>query len=300
MPVTYGRNCGDSSPSAALTQSLESKYRARMAGYGSPEYALRWKRWVTVLGPRIFVHQALERRTSGNDFTGWPSPNTPSGGPNSKSTPTHQGGMDLEGAATLTGWPSPQARDSFPAHSDEYVAEKKAQGHGMANLNDVVGWASPSSRDWKDTPGMSTTGTNPDGSERTRLDQLPRQAHLAGWRSPQSEDGERGQNSQTEHLETQARKAGWPTPNAMEGGQTSRGGERKDEKLMGGLVSGLTPSGTPAATAKSGGLVLNPRFSLWLMGYPDAWHSCAVRAIASARKSRRNLSKHSSKPNNET
>ncbi len=37
-------------------------------------------------------------------------------------------------------------------------------------------WSTASARDWKDTPGMSTTGTNPDGSTRTRLDQLPRQA----------------------------------------------------------------------------------------------------------------------------
>jgi hypothetical protein len=37
----------------------------------------------------------------------------------------------------------------------------------------------PSERFWKDSPGMATTGTNPDGSERMRLDQLPRQAQLA-------------------------------------------------------------------------------------------------------------------------
>ena len=33
----------------------------------------------------------------------------------------------------------------------------------------------------------------------------------------------------------------WPTPNTMEGGQTSRGGKRKDELLMGGLVGWPTP-----------------------------------------------------------
>ena len=44
-----------------------------------------------------------------------------------------------------------------------------------------AGWATASSRDWKDTTGMSTTGINPDGTERTRLDQLPRQVALVGW-----------------------------------------------------------------------------------------------------------------------
>lgn len=32
----------------------------------------------------------------------------------------------------------------------------------------------PSSRDWKDGPGMSDRGVNPDGSERDRTDMLPR------------------------------------------------------------------------------------------------------------------------------
>ena len=40
----------------------------------------------------------------------------------------------------------------------------------------LAGWVTPSARDWKDTPGMANHGTNPDGSKRKRLDQLPRQA----------------------------------------------------------------------------------------------------------------------------
>lgn len=74
---------------------------------------------------------------------GYPTPNTPSGGPNTHSTDTHTGGMDLEGTASLAGHPTCSARD------------------------------------WKDTPGMSQTGTNPDGSERSRLDMLPRVSALA-------------------------------------------------------------------------------------------------------------------------
>lgn len=46
--------------------------------------------------------------------------------------------------------PTPAARDHFPPHSQEYIAEKKAQGHGMSNLND---WAAllptPNAGDWK-------------------------------------------------------------------------------------------------------------------------------------------------------
>ncbi|GAA4108684.1 hypothetical protein GCM10023067_04390 [Aminobacter aganoensis] len=35
-------------------------------------------------------------------------------------------------------WPTAQARDGFPPHSPEYVAKHKANGHGMANLNDYL------------------------------------------------------------------------------------------------------------------------------------------------------------------
>lgn len=42
--------------------------------------------------------------------------------------------------------------------------------------SDFTGWVTPTTRDWKDTPGMATTGTDPDGTTRQRMDQLPRQA----------------------------------------------------------------------------------------------------------------------------
>lgn len=79
-------------------------------------------------------------------LAGWPTPTTPSGGqvPPAGTTAT---GRTLDGrkvqvtlkdVANLAGWETPQARDHFPAHTPEYVAAKKAQGHGMANLNDQV------------------------------------------------------------------------------------------------------------------------------------------------------------------
>lgn len=46
-------------------------------------------------------------------------------------------GPDLQTAVRM--YPTPQARDYFPPHSPEYIAKKKAEGHGMANLNDSVG-----------------------------------------------------------------------------------------------------------------------------------------------------------------
>ncbi len=40
-------------------------------------------------------------------------------------------------------------------------------------------WPTPSARDWKDSPGMSKEGVNPDGSVRRRDDQLARKVYAA-------------------------------------------------------------------------------------------------------------------------
>ena len=50
-----------------------------------------------------------------------------------------KGGLSLGMMATHNLWPTPTARDHFPPHTAEYIAAKKAQGHGMSNLNDRVG-----------------------------------------------------------------------------------------------------------------------------------------------------------------
>jgi hypothetical protein len=129
---TYGRHSAGSSTSDDLQFALENRLRVSLVVTGSPEYALTWKQWDMESGPPICALRASARRTSGNDFGGWPTPDYCSG------------------------------------------------SGGRVSSDPVAGWVTPSSRDWKDTPGMSQTGTNPDGSTRTRIDQLPRQAAIAG------------------------------------------------------------------------------------------------------------------------
>jgi hypothetical protein len=74
------------------------------------------------------------------------------------------------------------------------LVPKELTGADMARTRErlgiLAGWGTPTANvpggtpDWKDTPGMATTGLNPDGSTRTRLDQLPRQAAQTGSGSP--------------------------------------------------------------------------------------------------------------------
>lgn len=324
---TCGRLSETLSASAALGSSLENKLRARMDLNGSPEYALTWKQRPMPSGPPICALRASRRRISDKDSTGWPTP---------------------------------VSRDHFPAHSPEYIAEKKAEGHGMSNLNDtaqmvgwpspkakdgrewspnapetsasghglgaiaqtlagwvsptaqdssrgslpprpqdtgiplsqqvtIAGWARPASRDHKDTPGMATTGVNPDGSVRNRMDQLPRQATLVGWNTPRATDGSNGGPNQAGGaLPADARKAGWPTPLANKlSPQTREDFTPNLSAVALTAASGTPPSGIPASTESSGVFLLNPYFSAWLMSFPKEWTDAGQRAASRyARKSR--------------
>lgn len=103
----------------------------------------------------------------------WPTPrNSDQFGPG-----THgDGGMDLRTTVAL--WPTARAEDSESCGNHPGAVDSLT---GAAKL-----WATPSSRDFKDSDGMATTGMNPDGTERTRLDQLPRQAFQFGLPAPQT------------------------------------------------------------------------------------------------------------------
>lgn len=116
-------------------------------------------------------------------------------------------------------------------------------------------WVTCTTRDHKDTPGMSMI--RPDG--RSRCDQLPRQvaATAAMWPTATAVDGQRG-------LTTRPQDTGVPLPQRV------------------GLVLGIQPAGSSATTAKRG--VLNPAFPCWLMGYPLAHLYSGATAMQSFRR----------------
>jgi hypothetical protein len=61
---------------------------------------------------------------------------------------------------------------------------------------------------------------------------------FTGWPIPTNDDPNNvsRKSGQFKSLVRDVNLCGWPTPNVMQGGQTSRSGDRKEELLMGGLA----------------------------------------------------------------
>lgn len=238
-PDTSGPKCSGSSASVALSEYLASRLRARFGTDGSMEYRQTWRERITPSGRSYWAHTASARRTSDNGCTGWPTPNS---GPQNDNDST---------------WETRRAE----------LQNRHINGNGfgltLGMAAQTAGWCSPSELDWKDTPGMAMTATNPDGTIRTRADQLPRQAALAGYATPHASDAKRTDGGTVPTIGMAAR----------------------------GMITKSSGAETPEATnSRSSRGVLNPDLPRWLMGFPRAWCDSAVTAMQSFRSLRRNSS----------
>ena len=80
-------------------------------------------------------------------------------------------------------WPTPDAVHRGAAAPDLIVNYSKVRRRGSGqvrgmNLQTAVQvFPTPTSRDWKDTPGMAMESVNPDGSRRDRTELLPRRIY---------------------------------------------------------------------------------------------------------------------------
>lgn len=209
-PGTFGLCSDVSSRTAGLQSSLESRLRARMAVYGSPEYVLTWRNWDMPHQPPICALRGSARRTSDSGSTGWPTPDSHRHGEiqnedalmrrveASKASGAGKRQFNLQDAVKLVGWPTPNAgpqNDNDSTWEDRRRELKAKHGNGngfgltLGQAATLCGWATPAARDWKDTPGMAFESTNPDGSKRTRLDLLPRQVYGLMLDSPPAVTG---------------------------------------------------------------------------------------------------------------
>lgn len=171
---TFGQLSSTSSASADLSMSLANRLQRVTQTHGSTLYKQTWKEWNTPSGLCRLRQRASVLRTSESGPTGWPTPVA-----NTNPQPeTKRGLQHVSGAARLTGWQTPVANDS--TGSTHCYSGKNHDGSPKVCLKLpgtalLAGWVTPTTRDWKDTSGMTAQR---EGKER--LDQLPRQAYTAG------------------------------------------------------------------------------------------------------------------------
>lgn len=251
---TSGPSFSGSSLSAALASSLASRSRAKLGSAGSMEYSQTWKEKATPAGRSLWAHTASAHRTSDRESIGWP----------------------------IEGWPkTPQASDGQggvmeirPGTTGKYKLRDFAQLAGFPTPNVPNGGRQPAG-------GMSPTGKTLDGKKRqVGTEQI---AMIAGWTTALSTDHQRGRMTDEamererpgagSGLSLDARLAGWPpttTRDCKTDGKDAP--NRTGAPSLPGLITELflVPTGRR--------VVLAPEFSLWLMGFPEAWVTAAPGA----------------------
>ena len=171
-----GRRGSTSSASADLTSFLASRLQAQFGTAGSTLFRQTWRQKATPSGALYWEHTASGHRTSGSDCIGWPTPEasgvsqdvnlTKSG--DSRTTPNKLGW------AAAVAWPTPIVNDTTGSTHCYGPRLEDGTRAVFLKLPGAAAWATPATRDHKDTGDLSTSMTRKDG--KTRDDTVPRQA----------------------------------------------------------------------------------------------------------------------------
>ena len=306
--------------SERLQRRLETRLQERLNGRGSMIYQTAWKQHTTPLGRQIFRLRASALRTSVRE----PS-SVPSGWPTHTTRDWKDGAnpdvnVPLNGllgrVVWLAGWPTPMA--GTPAQNGNNEAGNTDSSRKTVAL---AGWPTTQASDGSGG-GQEKRALNP-----ARSNDLMDFAMLAGWPTPNAgpqNDTDSKWEERREKIRLEKKNgngfgmtlgmastlSGWPTPNASDGigGKGPRAGVNMTGQMPDGSKvtmnlpasvklamdhegpARLTASGhllTGSCAGMSVGGQLNPAFSAWLMGYPEAWCRAALSCQLPTRSPRR-------------
>jgi hypothetical protein len=162
----------------------------------------------------------------------------------------------------------------------------------------LTSWPTPTTIDNPQVAGQGKAANNP-----KRGTTLGGAARLAQWPTPMYSDGSKACNRYRENnqnglgaIASTVEMGAWATPttrdykctgdmeNYIFGSPTGR--VRTDMVPTQAFLIAPWPTSSTVETEKPVQPPLNPRFSLWLMGYPIEWAYCAERVTPLSRKSR--------------
>ena len=264
------------------TQSWRTWQRCFLMGW--EQFSGTWPRAGMILNGIAYLRAPLAPLTRGTVSTLLPTPTASTGGPEPEGKTGRKLVTVLTRHALPELLPTPQARDHFPPHSLEHIAKKKAQGHGMSNLNDTLHhrnlpemlptlrankWGLPDSHGsieaWK-TTGLISTPRATDADKGGRGDLL---TVLRGYES--------------------AHAGTLPTPTARDwrSGMASDETHSKNARPLNETLAKMSGN-------RSGRM--NPRFREWMMSYPTGWTELRPPETRSSQLSQNSSAKRSSKP----
>jgi len=229
-------------------------------------YQTVWKPHTTPLGRQIYRLRASARRTSDSEHSlvrsGWPTPAANKHTKNSKDPhKLKEGGVQtaLADATWLSGWPTPMAADTIERKSVGYIERRKNLKFPITTAMEAVwqlsGWPTPRANDAEKRGAVADDPRNG----------LVTAGNLSGWPTPMAADNrDRGS---------------WDDPAIQ---RRKRIGKSIELSMLVGCAHGaarITADGTMLTGCSAGmgsGGQLNPAFSGWLMGFPEAWCRAAI------------------------
>lgn len=235
-------------PHTRCWRTFQASLLASLDG-SSTECFQTWPRSGTWDATTFSAQPSAARPTSGNVSGSWPTPRTITGGAESAERKqelgrTESGGGDLQAASES--WATPRAEDG-----------ERGQGSQFDGLSeDVTAWATPKSRDFKDGTSLGAVERqSPDlGKEVvTFATPGPTPSPTVGPMAPSD-------SSPPEP---------WPTVTVADGGMTD-GAPRPSREATGRTTEYLART-VAQFEGKKKSRGLNPRFALWLQGFPVTW-----------------------------
>ena len=296
---TYGLSSLISSESANLQRSLENRLRQLSDSDGSMIYKTTLKQKATPQGRSFFQLAASARTTKETDSflppNAWPTPRVADTN-NLNNSPSVVQARVTKGRATVaeiashnvSAWPTPTAAIGGASKNPNNKLGING-GNPMATAASLVPWLTPTT---SDTNGVRKLDGKRSGGLNTQV--------VSAWPTPTHHNSKEGGypgelTRNTIPLGAMKHMVAWATPNTMD-----HMAQRSDEalsraKTKGGCsnlkdqipISGTTHKSSIAETENIAPSQLNPRFSLWLMGYPIEWAYSGEAVTPLSRKRQR-------------